>query len=90
MDDYQTSHNDQGSPEVLGSGLGASPRKPRTTKPAWATQLEHRPTRRMVAGQLAIRVEQLHDTGDPGTADREAADALAELLDDLIDALRAV
>lgn len=85
---YENAHNDQGSPEASGSGLGA-PRRPRTGKPEYVTLLENKYNRRLAAAQLGIRVEQLR-TIDGGTAEQEAADATAELLDDLIDALRAV
>lgn len=87
---YETDHhNDQGSPEALGSGPGA-PRRPRASKPEYMTLLENRHARRLIAGQLGIRADQLRACGDVSTAEQEASDATAELLDDLIDALRAV
>jgi hypothetical protein len=54
------------------------------------TLLENRHARRLIAGQLGIRVDQLRAGGDVSAAEQEASDATAELLDDLIDALRAV
>ncbi len=80
-----------GAADELGS-QSAAPRRRRAARQttAWAELLENRHLRRQVAGQLGIRVEQLRMIGDPQSAEREANDATAELLDDLIDALRAV
>lgn len=88
MDHYQTDHNDQAGSAELGS-----PGATRKRKPAYVTLLENRHLRRVVAGQLGIRADQLRDgpgLSGPRNAEQEAADATAELLDDLIDALRAV
>lgn len=84
MDHYQT--NDHAGSAELGS-VGAT----RKRKPEYVTLLENRHLRRVVAGQLGIRADQLRD-GPPGArnAEQEAKDATAELLDDLIDALRAI
>lgn len=89
MDHYQNTDHQAGSAEL---GSPGATRRPRTAKPAYTTLLENRHLRRVVAGQLGIRADQLRDgpgTG-PRSAEQEANDATAELLDDLIDALRAV
>lgn len=94
MDHYQTDHNDHGASDPAGErGSDAPSRRTRSSKPAYVTLLENRHLRRVVAGQLGIRADQLRDgpgPSGPRNAEQEAADATAELLDDLIDALRAV
>lgn len=90
MDHYTTT--EQGSPEALGSGLGA-PRRTRKSAPQYLALLDNPHTRRLIAGQLGIRAEQLRDTASyekAATAEQQANGDIAELIDDLIDALRAV
>lgn len=91
MDHYQTGHNDHGAPDPTGEPGTGAPRKPRATRPKYVTLLEHRGTRRQIASQLGIRVEQLTRPDQDVTESQRQADSdLAELLEDLIDALRAV
>ncbi|HEY9417920.1 MAG TPA: hypothetical protein VIQ30_24435 [Pseudonocardia sp.] len=82
---------DHGTPVSPGERETGVPRRRRTLKTGWAEPLDTPHARRLVAGQLGIRVEQLRAQSDelhPGEAQANAD--MAELLDDLIDALRAV
>lgn len=91
MDNYPHQDNDYRAPDSAGERESGAPRRSKATKPKYVTLLEHRGTRRQIASQLGIRVEQLTKPGEDVTESQRQADSdLAELLEDLIDALRAV
>lgn len=91
MTDHWDDTKTYGTPVSPGERETGVPRRRRTLKTGWAEPLDTPHARRLVAGQLGIRVEQLRAQSDelhPGEAQANAD--MAELLDDLIDALRAV
>lgn len=91
--DHHNGHSshDHGAP-ATGSGAGApSVRRQRAGKPAWTTLLENPHTRKLIASQLGIRAEQLRAPTDGlgHSAEQTANDDLAEMVADVVRALRA-
>lgn len=78
---------DHGAPGAAGEQVPGAPRRSR--KPEYVALLENAPTRRLIAGQLGIRAEQLTQGGEDTTeGQRQANSDLAELLEEFIAALR--
>lgn len=83
------SDTDYFTPATSATENGHEPTR-RRRKAAWIDLLENRHTRRQVSAQLAIRAEALRTPTDGlgHGAEQMAADDLAELLDELVTALR--